>query len=161
MSTVRELDPAEWQIWRALRLRALREDPDAFASTLASTLERDAQDGEAYWRGYFTRSGPTLIAEVDGAPAGMARVVVEDGPGPAHLYSVWVAPEARGRGVGARLITAGTDWLCAHHPGTTLRLEVVETNLPARRLYERCGFTVVGPNPEDAAEIVMEHVPDR
>ena len=42
-----------------------------------------------------------------------------------------------------------------------LRLEVVETNLPARRLYSRCGFAVVGPNPEDAAEIVMEHVPDR
>jgi RimJ/RimL family protein N-acetyltransferase len=43
----------------------------------------------------------------------------------------------------------------------TLLLEVVETNLPARRLYERCGFTLVGPNPEDAAEIVMEHVPGR
>ena len=41
-----------------------------------------------------------------------------------------------------------------------LRLEVVETSA-ARRLYSRCGFAVVGPNPEDAAEIVMEHVPDR
>lgn len=41
-----------------------------------------------------------------------------------------------------------------------LRLEVVETT-PARRLYSRCGFTVVGPNPEDEAQIVMEHVPDR
>lgn len=41
-----------------------------------------------------------------------------------------------------------------------LRLEVVETT-PARRLHSRCGFAVVGPNPEDAAEIVMEHVPDR
>ncbi|MCT1436653.1 GNAT family N-acetyltransferase [Brachybacterium paraconglomeratum] len=159
MNEVREIDASEWENWRALRLRALREDPDAFASTLATTLEREARDGEAYWRGYFTRTGPALIAEVDGAPVGMARVVVEDGP--AHLYSMWVAPEARGRGVGARLITAGLDWLAAHHPGRTLRLEVVETNLPARRLYSRCGFVVVGPNPEDAAEIVMEHVPDR
>ena len=159
MSTVREISASDWRIWRALRLRALREDPDAFASTLATALERDTQDGEAYWRGCFTRPGPVLIAEVDGAPVGMARVVVEDGP--AHLYSMWVAPEARGRGVGARLIAAGLDWLAAHHPGRTLRLEVVETNLPARRLYSRCGFAVVGPNPEDAAEIVMEHVPDR
>ena len=159
MSAVRELGPEEWRIWRALRLRALREDPDAFASTLASTLERDAQDGEAYWHGYFTRPGPALIAEVDGVPVGMARVVVEDGP--AHLYSMWVAPEARGRGVGALLITAALDRLAAHHPGLSLRLEVVETNLPARRLYERSGFTLVGPNPEDATEIIMEHVPDR
>src|SRR5699024_6752848 len=101
VSTVRELEPEDWRTWRALRLRALRDAPDAFASTLASTLEREARDGEAYWRGYFTRSGPTLIAEVDGIPAGMARVVVEDAVGPADLFSMWVAPEARGRGVGA------------------------------------------------------------
>ncbi|WP_263309821.1 GNAT family N-acetyltransferase [Brachybacterium atlanticum] len=159
MNEVREIDASEWETWRALRLRALREDPDAFASTLATTLEREARDGEAYWLGYFSRPGPALIAEVDGAPVGLARVVVEDGP--AHLYSMWVAPEARGRGVGAHLITTALEWLAAHHPGRTLRLEVVETNLPARRLCSRCGFAVVGPNPEDAAEIVMEHVPDR
>jgi GNAT superfamily N-acetyltransferase len=74
---------------------------------------------------------------------------------------MWVAPEARGRGVGALLIATSIEWLARHHPGMTLLLEVVETNLPARRLYERCGVTLVGPNPEDAAEIVMEHVPGR
>lgn len=159
MNEVREIDASEWETWRALRLRALREDPDAFASTLATALERDAQDGEAYWLGYFSRPGPALIAEVDGAPVGLARVVVEDGP--AHLYSMWVAPEARGKGVGAHLVITCIDRLAVQHPGRVLRLEVVESNLSARRLYSRCGFAVVGPNPEDAAEIVMEHVPDR
>src|SRR5699024_11804931 len=48
VSTVREISASDWRIWRALRLRALREDPDAFASTLATALERDTQDGEAY-----------------------------------------------------------------------------------------------------------------
>jgi ribosomal protein S18 acetylase RimI-like enzyme len=160
VSTVRELGgrAADWRIWRALRLRALEDAPEAFASTLASTLEREAQDGEAYWRGYFAREGPTLIAEVDGVPSGMARVVVEDEDDPAHLFSMWVAPEVRGRGVGALLVRTGIEWLEDHRPGMPLRLEVVETNLPARRLYERCGFTLVGPNPEGAAEIVMEHV---
>ena len=159
MSTVRELEPEDWRTWRALRLRALRDAPDAFASTLADTLEREARDGEAYWRGYFTRSGPTLIAEIGGVPSGMARVVVEDVDGPADLFSMWVAPEARGRGVGAHLIRTGLDWLEDHHPGTVLRLAVVETNAPARRLYERCGFDVIGRNPEDGAELLMERSP--
>lgn len=159
MTRIRTLDAEDWTIWRALRLRALTDAPEAFASTLAGTLERDARDGEAYWRGYFTREGPTLVAEVDGVPSGMARVVVEDGDGPAHLFSMWVAPEARGRGVGARLIRIGLEWLAHHHPGRRLRLEVVESNLPARRLYERCGFVVTGPNPEDASEVLMEHRP--
>lgn len=61
MSAVREIDASEWEIWRALRLRALHEDPGAFASTLASTLEREAQHGEACWRGCFTRTGPEHV----------------------------------------------------------------------------------------------------
>ncbi|MEE1651501.1 GNAT family N-acetyltransferase [Brachybacterium sp. J144] len=156
MIAVRTLEPADWAIWRELRLRALEDSPEAFGSTLASTLEREARDGEAFWRGYFSPTGPVLIAEVDGVPAGMARLVVEDEAGPAHLYSVWVAPEARGRGAGQLLLRTGADWLAARHPGTALRLDVVATNRPARRLYERLGFTVIGPNPEDDAELIME-----
>ncbi|MEE1619373.1 GNAT family N-acetyltransferase [Brachybacterium sp. J153] len=156
MILVRSLEPAQWAIWRQLRLRALKDSPEAFGSSLAATLEREAREGEAFWRGYFSETGPVLIAELDGVPAGMARLVVEDPADSAHLYSLWVAPEARGRGAGEQLLRTAADWLAARHPGTALRLDVVATNRPARRLYERLGFTVLGPNPEDDAELVME-----
>ena len=47
MIAVRTLEPADWAIWRELRLRALEDSPEAFVSTLASTLEREAREGEA------------------------------------------------------------------------------------------------------------------
>jgi ribosomal protein S18 acetylase RimI-like enzyme len=84
-------------------------------------------------------------------PAGLAGVYVEDGT--ADLVSMWVRPSARGRGVGEALVEAAAAWAKAHHFGA-LYLWVTESNAPARRLYERCGFTPTGesqPLPSDPA----------
>jgi ribosomal protein S18 acetylase RimI-like enzyme len=51
------------------------------------------------------------------------------------LLFVSVAPEARGRGVGSRLIMR-----CIEESGTDVKLHVEYDN-PAKRLYERLGFT--------------------
>lgn len=151
--TVRSLDSDEWPIWRGLRLRALEDSPEAFGSTLAEVIARDT---EHYWRQGVSPPMVPFVAEVDGAPAGMARLMFPDHPDRAELVSVWVAPEARDRGVGHALVASGIDHLAAHHPLTRLRLAVVETNMPARRLYEGCGFAVIGRNPDDDAELLME-----
>lgn len=164
MIQIRGLVPDEWPQWRELRLRALADAPEAFSSTLEGTLARDGDEGperEAYWRGYFRLPGATYVAVRDesgeDAAAGMARLVTDPTPGqPAEVLSVWVAPEHRGHGVGRALIAACVDHLAAHHPMTQLRLAVVETNAPARRLYESCGFGVIGRNPDDDAELLME-----
>ena len=91
----------------------------------------------------------------------MARLVDPGDEQPLELFSLWVAPEARGRGVGETLIAECLGWAAAHRPRAAMRLAVVETNAPARRLYERCGFGVIGRNPDDDAELLMERGPDR
>jgi GNAT superfamily N-acetyltransferase len=61
-----------------------------------------------------------------------------------HIADLIVAPEARGRGVGERLLAAAEAW--AKRRGySLLTLNVFMENAPARSLYERTGF---------AAEIV-------
>lgn len=158
------LVPDDWAIWRELRLRALADAPEAFSSTLESALACDGGEEpqrEAYWRGYFRLPGAAYIAvrseSGHEAAAGMARLVTTSAPGePAEVLSVWVAPEHRGHGVGRALIGSCIDHLAAHHPMTRLRLAVVETNTPARRLYEDCGFGVIGRNPDDDAELLLE-----
>lgn len=160
MITVLQLEPDQWRLWRELRLCALEDAPWAFGSTLAEIRDRDTEE---HWREGVSWPRVPFVVEVDGRPAGMGRLLFGDDPvhgdvpeARAELISVWVAPEHRGRGAGRALIAAAVDHLAAHHPQTSLLLAVVETNLPARRLYESCGFETGGRNPEDDAELLME-----
>lgn len=96
---------------------------------------------EAWQREYFDRK---FVAEkrqiilVDGADAGV--LVVEEKPGTLYLGLIELLPAYQRRGIGSRLIRELMDE--AHGHGLPLTLHVLKTNHPARRLYERLGFTV-------------------
>jgi ribosomal protein S18 acetylase RimI-like enzyme len=139
MVSVRAIGSDDWELARDVRLAALRDAPDAFASTYA----REAAYTEERWRGWFHDRFGMFIAYVEdrAEPAGLAGVYEEDGA--ANLVSMWVRPDARGRGVGEALVNAAAGW--ARTRGRdTLYLWVAEANEPARRLYERYGFTPTG-----------------
>ncbi len=53
---------------------------------------------------------------------------------------IYVRPEARGRGIGSELIRAAIEHVGAD---ATLELEVLESNVGARRLYDRFNFATV------------------
>ena len=157
MVLVREVTTDDWQRLREIRLAALREAPYAFGSTYA----REAAFTEERWRGRINQRSVTFfacagdlagdLAGTDaGVPAGLAGVFVEDGQ--PDLVSMWVRPSARGLGAAQALIEAAAAWAKARD-FPALRLWVTETNWPARRLYERCGFALTGetqPLPSDA-----------
>jgi len=138
---VRRLRPDEWAALRAVRLRALADAPDAFGSTLAEAEARS----DAEWQAQADPSDGAVFV-VDG-PAGFVGLA-RGGPAPidvtyAALYSMWVAPEARGQGVGMALIDAVKAWAAAAgYPG--LGLGVTTTNAPAIALYRRAGFVETG-----------------
>jgi ribosomal protein S18 acetylase RimI-like enzyme len=125
------LRPATLETVRPLRLRALRENPEAFGST----LEREQDLPDADWD-FWVRD--SLVAFAGDTPVGMANLKL-DGDG-AQLFGMWVAPEARGRGVGELLVNA----LIERAGDRPIVLCVAETAPAARRLYERLGFTPTG-----------------
>lgn len=89
--------------------------------------------------------GLVLTALADGTLAGFAagRVVA----GCASLYDVAVAPELRRAGLGAALVAAFA--AAAKRAGCVkIELEVNAANAPALRLYEKCGFSIVGRRPK-------------
>jgi predicted GNAT family acetyltransferase len=68
-----------------------------------------------------------------------------------HLVSMWVEPAARGSGAAAALVEAVCAWAAADG-GRLVSLWVADGNDPARRSYERLGFTGTGerqPLPSD------------
>jgi ribosomal protein S18 acetylase RimI-like enzyme len=78
--------------------------------------------------------------------------------GRAELLSLWVAPEARGAGVGEALVEAVCRWAATDAAAIAVRLSVRRTNDPAIRLYERTGFRHADPDTEpgdEPAELAM------
>ena len=86
---------------------------------------------------------PVTLAEIDGRMAGYALVVWRAGSAVARLYSLAVAPEAAGRGIGSALL-ADCEARAATAGARTLRLEVRRDNADAIALYERRGYRRFG-----------------
>ena len=149
MVSVRAVETGDWTRLRDVRLAALREAPHAFGSTYA----REAPFTEEQWRGRISDRSVTFFAYAAdlAEPAGLAGVHEKDGT--AELVSMWVRPNARGRGVGQALVAAAAGW-ATDHGHDSMYLWVTESNDAARGLYERCGFTATGqrqPLPSNAA----------
>ena len=138
--------PDDWQVVRHLRLGGLADTPDAFGAV----LDDEAAQPEAWWRARLARPDAiTMIASLVGEdgearPAGTAVVAPAHGqPDTAGIYSVWVAPSGRGRGVGDALIEACVDH-AARVGHRRVVLDVGDFNVPAQRLYTRHGFRPTG-----------------
>ncbi|MGW2819547.1 bifunctional helix-turn-helix transcriptional regulator/GNAT family N-acetyltransferase [Streptomyces sp. NPDC001443] len=81
------------------------------------------------------------IAELDGRPVGCVMCVRDEAPGTARLRLLLVEPDARGLGLGDRLVTA----VVAFARGVGYRDLVLWTNdvlAAARRIYLRHGFVL-------------------
>lgn len=129
---VRPLRPDEWRELRALRLRALRDAPLSFFHS----YDEDAALPDEHWVAWASRPG-TYVAERDGAWVGMVVTHVVDGE--FSRGGMWIAPAARGRGLGRPLVEAALAG--AREQGhDDIALWVNEDNRAALRLYESCGF---------------------
>jgi GNAT superfamily N-acetyltransferase len=104
--SVRSLGEDDWEQYRAVRLSALAESPEAFAAK----LEEEQGFDEQFWRVRMRRS-QRLLAETSDAAVGVASVGQsdEDSPTVAELFGLWVTPSQRGRGVATLLVQAGAD----------------------------------------------------
>jgi ribosomal protein S18 acetylase RimI-like enzyme len=135
--TLRQLTPDDWRLWRAVRLEALAEAPHAFGSTLQH-WQGDG-DIESRWRSRLEAVPFNVVALLDDAAVGQVSGAHVDERGRVELISMWVAPSARGRLIGAVLIDAVVDWAAALN-ASTVSLSVKRTNVHAIALYTRAGF---------------------
>lgn len=86
-----------------------------------------------------------FVAEVDGRFAGFLFLNLH-GPLGGYLQTVAVAPEFRGRGLGTALVAFAEARIFEVHRNALLCVSA--RNPGARRLYERLGWSLVGPLPD-------------
>ena len=101
---------------------------------------------------YARPAGRLLLASVDGRAAGCVALR-SLGDGSSEMKRMFVDPAFRGRGVGGALAVQVIDE--ARSAGyQTMRLDTSVRQLEAIRLYERLGFTRIGPYYDLPAELV-------
>ena len=131
------VDETAWEQWRDIRLRALRDSPDAFGSTLA----KEAAFTGADWQQRLGGPGVCVLARCDGVPVGMgAGWPYEDGK--VMIVAMWTDPGLRGRGIGSGVLDLLVTWAREHRRRPDLW--VADANPAARALYERYGFRANG-----------------
>lgn len=133
----------------ALRQRALRECPLAFAAS----VDNDFASSHETLRAQIARAPDwMLFGAIEGDTlAGSVGMIRTHHPKSAHWLDLWgmyVAPEHRGRGAGAQLLDAAIAHARGMNGVAWIKLGVTAAAEDARRLYERAGFTIWGTQPD-------------
>ncbi|NMO17757.1 GNAT family N-acetyltransferase [Pyxidicoccus fallax] len=155
--TLRRLRPDEAEVFWGLRLRGLREHPEAFGAS----LEEDEVRPMEVVRARLGAASQVVLGAFDGERlVGVAGLRREDGRKVAHKAVVWgmyVLPEYRSRGVGRRLLVGIIEEGRRMAGVERLLLTVVAGNASAQALYRSLGFQTYGVEPA-ALKIGEAHI---
>jgi RimJ/RimL family protein N-acetyltransferase len=97
-----------------------------------------------------------MAADDDGELVGHAELALLRGEAAARLGRVAIAPRARGRGLGAELVTSAIEVAWGFGWVRRVDLYVYPWNAPALAIYRRLGFETVNVAPE-TREVDGEH----
>ena len=128
----------DWSRLRAIRLKSLVVNPEAFGGT----HEIESAESEAEWRAKFEKLD-FLIASVDGVDAAMmsVEVLVGDFGATCWIGGCWSDPSYRGRG----LLRALFDFVDQQDRDWKIQgLGVWIDNYNAIAAYEKLGFVKMG-----------------
>lgn len=138
---VTEFALSDWEIYKRLRLEAVKELPHAFGTSYREELNVTESD----WK---RRLGLNMLcAKKDDKIVGMVGAVIEKEEKKGHvakIISLYVPPEARKLGAGDALIKTMIEKLQKTGVIQKIVLEVSVDQKPAIALYKKYGFHVTG-----------------
>lgn len=139
--TIRTLNAEDGAAYHALRLRALRDHPEAFGALLEDWEQRSIAQVSARLADPDGES-QTIGALVDGALVGTITLLREGGKGShrARIVGMYVAPEQRRLGIGRKLLDEAIRRARQIEGLRMVMLDVAGGNDAARRLYLSAGF---------------------
>ncbi len=140
---IRRLSTSDAPAFRALRLAALLDTPEAFATSHVE--ERDLPLA-AFEARLVEAPGQAVFGAFDGDTlagiTGLAREVLLQAAHKAQVWGMYVAAGARGHGVARELMQAAVAHARATPGIAKVTLSVDAANVAAIALYESLGFVV-------------------
>lgn len=137
---IRQLTAEDATLYKALRLEALRNHPEAFGSDYEAEKDRPV---ERYATRLESEQSSTIGAFREGELVGVVTIVCLEPIKMKHranLFAMYVTPHARKQQIGRRLVQEALQRLKQHPVIEQIHLSVVQTNEAAKALYRSLGF---------------------
>lgn len=127
-----------------IRIRSARpDDLDPLLELENRCFSYDRLSRRSFRHFLSSRTAVCLVGERAGALLGYALVLLHGRTSLARLYSMAVAPETQGQGLGLRLLNE-VEALALERGAAIMRLEVKPDNVAAIGLYRRVGYQEFG-----------------
>jgi ribosomal protein S18 acetylase RimI-like enzyme len=150
---IERAEPEDWETYRAIRLRSLREEPAAYAADYETEVRYPTDLWTERLATAFTYLAFTDDHELVGTATGLWT---RDGD--MHVVAMYVDPQARGLRCAHRLLDAIAAVAIQRH-ANRLVLQVADSNIGAARSYRAYGFVETGqqrPMDRDSSIIEIE-----
>lgn len=138
---IRTLTPADAESYQAIRLRSLQEHPEAFGSAYEDEAERSM---ETVRERLIASPGRYILGAWGGKQlVGIAGFFRNEGRKTRHrggIGAMYVAPEARGQGVGVAILNEIIQHAKTLEGLEEIVLAVTVGNPAARKIYTQVGF---------------------
>ncbi|WP_102693626.1 GNAT family N-acetyltransferase [Rummeliibacillus pycnus] len=138
---IRLLEESDTIAYRGLRLEALQDSPDAFATTYEDEIKKSLED----YRDRLSRKD--FCTFDDGQLVGVVSLIREQARKLRHRSSIvamYVTPEGRRKRVGKNLMQSAIQYAKQIEGIEQIYLSVVTTNTAAIKLYHSLGFEIFG-----------------
>jgi len=136
--------PEDVDLFRSIRLQALKESPDSFGSTYADAIKREVQ----LWKEQLLSSVDGVLrnkqfAFSDKVCIGIGALYRQKEAVSGDIIMMWISPKFRGSEAGTLIVDNLLTW--AVEIGLTdVQLTVTDTNKRAMAFYEKFGFCPTG-----------------
>lgn len=144
---VTRLVESDWREFATLRLRALTDT----LGTRDPQYRQETAFTAAQWRRRL-RAHAQFAVRLDGHLVGLIGAQRQT-PESVYLYSLWLEPGMRGKGLGRALVSTAVDW-ARSQDARIVTLRVAVSNAAARGVYEQLGFGVTQTSTR-AGEVTM------
>ena len=144
--TIRQLQPSEWAVLKAVRLKALQTDPSVFGSN----YQKESLMNEVDWQNWLTGPDCAVFCIFEGEqPVGITGVAV-DRNDPTRkksiLWGSWLEPHVRGQGVSVMMYEARINWAKNHLVVEKIVVGHRASNLASKFANQKHGFVFTTQN---------------